>query len=436
MRCKILCLLLGGFALLAAAASPIDFASETLDQRRARLEAMTPVEKEELRNKKERFDALLPERQEQIRAMHEELLADPNAEQLSRILVNYHEWLKSLSPKQRTDLETAPIEERVALIRQLRQQQERQNLRNLAANEKLNQEDLRSIFEWLDDVVRNHEEELLSALPTVNQPKVRAITDDAKRRRVLLFALHQRRHVRSLALPDEQDVSLLESRLSPEARAALEQARTAGNEAELVRGWIGAAMFSRFSWQVSNEDLQKFYADYLNEQKKLDEPQAERIRERLENLPREQRNWELRRLYFAHLYEPWREEGSGQGGWPPRGNGGGPRRGGPPRGDDNRGGPQQGDSGRGPRGGRGRGPNGDERPGPPETQDSGSPSGEGLPSDADSGDAPATDSQSDNPPPGAAASGDPKSDDIRSDGDESAGPESRPAVGPRFRRGF
>lgn len=427
MRNKSLGLLLGGLALLAVAASPIDFAGETFDQRRARLEAMTPIEKEELRNKKERFDALSPQRQEQIRSMHEELLADPNAGQLSRILVHYHEWLKTLSPKQRTDLEKAPFENRVALIRQFRKEQEAQNLRNLASNEKLNQEDMRSIFEWLDDVVRNHEEELLAALPTPNQPKVRAIADDAKRRRVLLFALHQRRHVRSLELPDARDISLLESRLSPEARAALEQARTAGNEAELVRGWIGAAMFSRFSWQFSSEELQQFYAQDLDQQQ----------RERLENQSQEQRNQQLRHMYFRHLYQHWvADEGSGQGGWPPRG-GGGPRRGGSSRGDDDRGGRQQGDGDRGSRGGRGRGQDGQdgqERPDAPESQDSGSPASDESTDDTESGEAPAIHSQVDDPPADSAEEDAPNTDDARSGDDPPRGRESRSEGGSRFRR--
>ena len=426
MRNKSLGLLLGGLALLAVAASPIDFAGETLDQRRERLEAMTPIEKEELRNKKERFDALLPQRREQIRAMHEELLADPNAEQLSRILVHYHEWLKTLSPKQRTDLEKAPIENRVAMIRQFRKEQEAQNLRNLASNDKLNSEDMRSIFDWLDDVVRNHEEELLAALPTPNQPKVRAIADDAKRRRVLLFALHKRRHVRSLELPDAQDISLLESRLSPEARAALEQARAAGSEAELVRGWIGAAMFSRFSWQFSSEELQQFYAEDLDQQQ----------RERLENQSQEQRNQQLRHMYFRHLYQHWVAEAPGQGGWPPRG-GGGPRRGGSSRGDDDRGGRQQGDGDRGSRGGRGRGQDGQdgqERPDAPESKNSGSPASDESTDDTESGDASRNDTQSENPPADSAEEDAPNADDARSDDDPPRGRESRFEGGSRFRR--
>ena len=65
---------------------------------------MSSDERNDLREKYDKFEALSPDEQDQLRRLHEQLESDPQGDKLRRLLLRYHEWLKTLTPGERADL--------------------------------------------------------------------------------------------------------------------------------------------------------------------------------------------------------------------------------------------------------------------------------------------------------------------------------------------
>lgn len=91
--------------------SPDDY-----QQRRERIEKMTPGEKKELLEKKERFFKLSPEKQNELSKLHEDLEKQPNREELEQVMEAYFDWVLTLSPWQRWELEKLPAQERIKKV--------------------------------------------------------------------------------------------------------------------------------------------------------------------------------------------------------------------------------------------------------------------------------------------------------------------------------
>ncbi len=326
------------FALVVAAAPGHD--ADEYAQRLERLE--NPALKEELRRKLETFDRLDQAEQDRLRDLHANLEASPDRARLEGVMLQYHEWLTTLTDKERADLLQLPAQKKVAEIRRLMQQQRQQEFQKLVET-KLAPEDVKAIFGWLDYYVASHEQELLATLSDsmrqrLSQPNV----PDVMRRRGLLMAMGSRTPGAPLPAPTEDDLAKLTGSLSEQARAAVDGVPSGEQKLELVRQWVRAAFASRFMPPVSEERLTRYYRDHQDE---LD-PQK---REELESLPPEQFFAAMRRMYAQEHRGRWGHRGEGdhrgRGPWDrdhrddrPRGEGDdhGPRRpnwpppGGPP----------------------------------------------------------------------------------------------------------
>jgi len=373
-----LSLLAAAVGTYAVARADDGTADDELASRRERLENMTEAEKEELRRKKERFDALDPDEKRRLHGLHDEICRHQHADRLRRVMGLYYEWRKTLTPGQRAELSSLPPEKRIERVKQLMQQQQARQIRELV-NTPLTPEDVRAVFTWLHEYAQRHEAELLALLPDDAKRHLERIKDAKMRFRVLLFALQRHRSGSKAPTPDEQEFERLAERLSKEARKALESVEDNDKKFLLVQQWIRAAMVSRMMPAVSKETLQKFFAEDLT--------QAER--EHLEGLPQDRAHAELRKKYYEHRFKrpgghwrpPFHQRPGGGSGGPHRRPGGphGDRRGdGPPddRGGgtpDDRGGPRHDRAGPGPRGpgqpGEHRGPRHDAGPRPPEGPD-------------------------------------------------------------------
>ena len=163
-----------------------------------------------------------------------------------------------------------------------------------------------------------------------------AYDDDPRRHgRTLMREFLGDRSQVELPPPTTEELGRLYQQLPPEAATRLREMGDARQQLELLREWC-RAHFRSSPWlprmSVSKEELLKFYTETLSDDE----------REKLERMPADQMQFELRRHYFRYKFRDRR---------PPGG-----RRGGPPR------------------DGERRGPRGEGRPGPP-------PPGAGGPAD-------------------------------------------------------
>jgi hypothetical protein len=305
-------------------------AEESPAERRARVKNLSPEAKEELRLKEERFANLSESERQRLRSLHEELSKCDDSARLQGVLERYHAWLATLSSTERAKLLDLPADERIKRIKKTMEEQEEQRFRDLARVEKLSPADQEAIGKWLESFIDAHQAEILAA----TQEQWRPSEGSAGYRMALTFQLlwHWTSEDSKMPKPSAEEVNDLVASLSPEARKPFEAKHEPGVKTKLVQEWVRAAIVSRrMPLPVSTETLLKFYKEELSDQE----------RERLDNLPNERWQDELRRAYTRRY---------GQRGWPGRGGRGG--RGGPPR--------EEG----GGRGGRGRGDEtrGDENP--------------------------------------------------------------------------
>lgn len=96
--------------------------SGELERRRERVEAMSKVERDQLRHNFEVYQGLSEEQRTRCRKLHQAVASDSD---LKATMENYLEWLKTLSPWKREELrkEKDP-EKRMKLIRQFKQDQD------------------------------------------------------------------------------------------------------------------------------------------------------------------------------------------------------------------------------------------------------------------------------------------------------------------------
>jgi hypothetical protein len=280
------CLSIGACGAMLRADEPPSVGHETPAERRARIEQMSPHEKEELNQKKERFETLTESEKTQIESLHSELAARDDGSQLRQIAARYAEWLKTLTPKERADLLASPPPERLEQIRRLKERQQAQRVRELV-KASLKPEDIRGIFTWLGEYAEAHEGELLAMLDSESQQYVRRMPDAMLRRMSLFRALQRRTENRPLPVPTDAEIESLRNMLSPDARQVFDDVPDAKKKLPLVLTWVQAAMTPR---KINREELEKFASERLDRSE----------RDRLGQMPREQMEQELRRMYWAH----------------------------------------------------------------------------------------------------------------------------------------
>jgi hypothetical protein len=264
---------------------------ETSAERRARIEQMSPHEKQQLGQKKERFENLTEAERRQIRSLHSELATREDGSQLREIALRYAEWLKTLTPKERADLLASPPSERLEQIRRLKEKQQAERVRELV-KASLKPEDIRSIFAWLGEYAEAHEGELLAMLDSEAEQNVRRIPDPVRRRMWLFRALQWRPDKPRLPRPTDAELESLRNRLSPDARQVFDGVADVEKKLPLVLTWVQAAAMTRAPHKVSREELEKFISERLDR----------RERDRLDQMPREQMEQELTRMYWAHKF--------------------------------------------------------------------------------------------------------------------------------------
>lgn len=292
MRRNLACLLaillapaaVGGAPAAAGAAEDAD----SLEQRRQRMEQMSLQDLAELRRKKERFDRLSPAEQERLRKLHSDLAADPRTDQLRLVLVSYNAWLQTLTAAERAELMSLPPEQRVKQIRQLQQDQHRDEADRLGnPSVTIPIEDAKVVLEWMEDYLNRSRAHLEQQIPRLNE-RLAQVQDPKRQTAVLMFALAQTRTEAGLTPPplEPSDFEKLTTRLTESNRKQLVAAPTAKDKSDLILKWCRAAFFRQF--EPTREELERYYRESLTAED----------REWLDAMPRQRFQQTLRSMYY------------------------------------------------------------------------------------------------------------------------------------------
>ena len=262
------------------------------DASRERLRNLSVAEQEELRRKSETFESLDEAEQDRMRELHVAITSSPDSDRLQSLVLQYHEWLKTLTAKDRADLLSLPPEKRINQIKKLMEEQRQQRFQELVRTQ-LSPEDVRAIFTWLDTYAKNHEEELMALLPEttrarVTQPNIPRLMQ----RKLMMMALGSRGNEVQLPPPTEEELESLRQSLSENARKALLKLPQREQQLQLVRQWLRAAFASRMAPQISRERLLAFYREYR--EKTNDKQRVEEI----DSLPHDEFYEEVKKLYY------------------------------------------------------------------------------------------------------------------------------------------
>jgi hypothetical protein len=235
-------------------------AGDVLAERRTRLEQMDQQDREQVSQNFERFQRLEPAERDRLRELHDEIDADPNRDELLRVMQNYHEWLNELPASQRIMLAALPVEDRIKRIDELRGAQA------AGKRNRLSPADSKALDAWITkhDLHKQWAEAQRNSRP----PTVTA-----------------------------EELADLRSVLSEPAQKALDEAKTEEDQRRLVRGWIfqtrmpgwGAGGRTGFH-RPSTEELHQMFTNDLSESE----------RSYLRALPPEQMQRELVHLWRQH----------------------------------------------------------------------------------------------------------------------------------------
>jgi len=334
-------------------------ADDSPAHRREKIESMTPAEKQQLLQREAEFESLSASKQERIRKLHEELQNAPDAEQLRQVMRRYHEWLDALPSYQRAQLlELAPAD-RIKRIQEIRNEQ--RNEQKIANAWRPTSTDFEAISRWQDEFATKYEARLVERLKDDQRAPWEKL-DSRWRRGHVKFLMTQLadhgRPPRPAPMPgpgekirpedrrppsiSDDDLATLRAKLSPEAQKRLAEAPR-GEQWATVVGWVRQEF--RRQWlagrlrgpgggpgsgsgprpPVDDEHLIEFFEHEL----------TGADRDRLLELPAEDMQRELRKMYLAHYKliappafsldgsPPWQ-----RGKWPgpPGGDRGGPRK--------------------------------------------------------------------------------------------------------------
>ncbi len=288
-----LCLLVAVACLSAVGGTVL---AEEARSDRGRVESMTPAQKHELAQRRQRFAALEPDEQDQLRRLHDQIERDPNSPELRRVMSRYYEWLKTLPPYVRAELAELPMAERVERIRKLRDEERRQQAKQLGTG------DAEVLRKWMESVIGRHEDQIIRALPEPMRQRLDGM-EASMRRRAIMGALLMRWHStgpgKTPPIP-ERELAELRSKLSVSARGSLESLSPV-DQWRMVSGWSrqvsrhrsfgrrpGHGEPSKGDQSKTDEELAQFFEHELSAKQ----------RDRLLGLPAEQMQQELWRMYM------------------------------------------------------------------------------------------------------------------------------------------
>jgi len=274
---------------------------ETPARRRQRVESMSPSDKEQLLRLDARFAAIDPAEQRRLRQLHEQLQRDPDAERLRQLMHRYCEWLKTLPAYSRAELADLNPADSVKWIKNRVQEDAREN------GKRLEKKDAETLLRWMNQCMARQEAGFLQTMPEQERKKLMEMSPPM-RHRLLIWQVLQRWQAAGGGPPPmmtNEDLVRLRADLSSEARQRL-AAMPVAEQWPQVAAWMRHALRQRVGGKqghgpaskADDERLLKFFEHELTD--------AER--DRLLNMPGEEMQRELQRLYLTRTKPP---EGTG-----------------------------------------------------------------------------------------------------------------------------
>lgn len=248
----------------------------SVDGREQWLGGLDDEERTNLRAKYNRFRQLPPDEQSRLRKLHEQVAAEPDAEQLRTAMLVYADWLGGLPPARQYELRTMKPDERVRTIERWSDEMRDDALLTLSDEElrrfarkisepleQLQREALKEAWKATDGPNRNRGPGSLNQIPNVMFRRVATgMGKSGEFQDAVLAALPDRTH---------------EAFKSLEPRQKIERLMTWIRQSETLQG------------EVSQEALEQFFADDAN----LDaETRAELL-----SLPPDEMEQALRQMY-------------------------------------------------------------------------------------------------------------------------------------------
>ena len=286
--------LIGTMILILLVCWRAQASDKLLAQRRAHINSMSTVERENLRRNYQRFLELDDAERQKLRDLHAKIATGSERERLSSIMQLYHQWLQSLTAGERLQLLDLPADQRIRAIKTLIERQERDRFQALV-QKSLKVEDREAIIDWLAELA-------LERLPPGERARLRAIHQPLRRRMEILSAFRRRtsgmndnRFLERLK-PSTEDRRELLARLSESARDTIAAVKDDPEKRQLIQSWVNAVLFSRRGNRpkVAREALDEFFAN-------LDAAE----RDYLNNLPPDRKREELEQLYMRnHMRRP------------------------------------------------------------------------------------------------------------------------------------
>jgi hypothetical protein len=316
--------------------TPLPPIPDSLDARRAWVEALPGIEKADLRRGFEWY-AAHPAEQQALRQFDTELRADPEAAELRKVMQRYHDWLlKTLSPAERADLALKSPDARAAEVKNKQREIASQAFSMFGRPGRPDQ--LGAAMRLAVAYALSHEQEILNALPEKDKAELLRLKteerDDpqARRRRQSypsMLALEVWRPNSVVKLPDisKSEIEGLLHQLQPDQAEKLKSLADAPDRKEELQKLIQTGIATRFSGGWARGPVGPV-PEWLERELTPEEQQQ------LVGLTGDEREQKKRALLFEHLRkQDWPRAGmrGGKGGDSNRGNR--PGRGGPPPGE-------------------------------------------------------------------------------------------------------
>ncbi len=279
-----------------AVSTPDTSADDELDERRAEIERMTPLERQHLRHNQERFAKYSTADRQRMLRLLDDLDNDPHEDELRRVMIRYHEWLDTLALSARSELADLSPDQRIDKITALKRQQLADRANEL--QEAPSQKDLQLIVRRIEDFAWQNRQALLATLSPARQQYLAGLDEANERRALLWLAVHQWQPGGKAKAP-QWEAGAQGELLGQLSLGAQRRLGTLGGDKEkqkLIGSWIQTALRHRVESggirqalpPIDAAELQRFFRDELTSQQ----------RERMLLLARDQRHRLLLRMYF------------------------------------------------------------------------------------------------------------------------------------------
>ncbi len=254
-----------------------------------RIAEMSGNELAELLNRQRRFEDMPFQKQERLREMHGQWLAHPRRDELQATMKRYYEWLKSLNAEERADIKSLSGDERLARVREIRQQQA-EEIFGIAGETRLPKKDVSILFDWTRELLTNRRDAIIELY------RQRGGRGDERRGRgleqtnqtsLLFFALNRVDPDSVAGLITPNDIAQLRQRLSPEAVAIIDDQQGESDRQKLVYRWVMSATSAQLNPSIPDRELMDFYDTKMTTEQ----------RKHVDAMTAENRRWMIARFY-------------------------------------------------------------------------------------------------------------------------------------------